>query len=73
MLVLGAGSVSQCVLPLLTEHLLEAHQITVIDFKDNRERIASTLTAGATYKQLEITEENLAQVLAEHLAPGDFL
>jgi homospermidine synthase len=73
MLVLGAGSVSQCVLPLLTEHLLEARQITVIDFQDNRERIASTLAKGAKFTQLQITEENLDQVLSEHLSAGDFL
>jgi homospermidine synthase len=73
MLVLGAGSVSQCVLPLLTEHLLEARQITIIDFQDNRERIASTLAKGAKFTQLQITEENLDQVLSEHLSAGDFL
>jgi homospermidine synthase len=73
MLVLGAGSVSQCVLPLLTEHLLEARQITIIDFQDNRERIQSTLNKGATFVQLQITEENLDEVLSEHLSAGDFL
>jgi homospermidine synthase len=73
MLVLGAGSVSQCVLPLLTEHLLEAKQITIMDFKDNRDRIASTLAQGARYIQSEITEENLDRVLSEHLSQGDFL
>ena len=73
MLVLGAGSVSQCVLPLLTEHLLEARQITIIDFQDNRERIASTLAKGAKFTQLLITKENLDQVLSEHLSAGDFL
>ena len=73
MLVLGAGSVSQCVLPLLTEHLLEAKQITIMDFKDNRDRIASTLAKGARYIQSEITEENLDRVLSEHLSQGDFL
>jgi len=73
MLVLGAGSVSQCVLPLLTEHLLSAQQITIIDFQDNQERIASTLDKGATFVQLQITEENLDQVLSQYLAAGDFL
>jgi homospermidine synthase len=73
MLVLGAGSVSQCVLPLLTEHLLSPQQITIIDFQDNRERIATTLEKGAKFIQLQVTEENLDQVLSQHLSAGDFL
>ncbi|MEY3185842.1 MAG: hypothetical protein RIR58_578, partial [Actinomycetota bacterium] len=37
-LILGAGSVSQSVLPLLIEHLVDAKQITIMDQRDNRAR-----------------------------------
>ena len=50
-LVLGAGSVSQCVLPLLIEHLVDAKQITIADMRDNRSRVKDAITAGATYVQ----------------------
>ncbi|MEY3076678.1 MAG: hypothetical protein RLZZ131_804, partial [Actinomycetota bacterium] len=73
MLVLGAGSVTQCVLPLLTEHLLDANQITIMDMKDNRDRIATTLNAGATFVQFQITKENMDATLSNYLKPGDFL
>jgi homospermidine synthase len=73
MLVLGAGSVTQSVLPLLVEHLLDADQITIMDFKDNRDRISQVLAQGATYIQKEITKENLDATLSQFLTAGDFL
>lgn len=73
MLVLGAGSVTQSVLPLLVEHLLDANQITIMDFKDNRDRISQVLAQGATYVQKEITQENLDATLSQYLSAGDFL
>ena len=72
-LVLGAGSVSQCVLPLLIEHLVDAKQITIIDMRDNRERVAGAITAGATYVQDQLTRENMDQFLSKYLTAGDFL
>lgn len=72
-LVLGAGSVSQCVLPLLIEHLVDAKQITIIDMRDNRDRVAGAITAGATYVQDQLTRENMNQFLSKYLSAGDFL
>ena len=72
-LVLGAGSVSQCVLPLLIEHLVDAKQITIIDMRDNRERVSGAITAGATYVQDQLTRENMDQFLSKYLSAGDFL
>jgi homospermidine synthase len=72
-LVLGAGSVSQCVLPLLIEHLVDAKQITIIDMRDNRERVKGAITAGATYVQDQLTRENMDQFLSKYLTAGDFL
>ena len=54
-LVLGAGSVSQCVLPLLVEHLVDAKQITIVDMRDNRHRVSEVIAQGATYVQDQLT------------------
>ena len=72
-LVLGAGSVSQCVLPLLIEHLVDAKQITIADMRDNRQRVSESITKGATYVQDQLTRENMDQFLSKYLSAGDFL
>jgi len=72
--ILGCGSVAQCLLPLLVDHFqLDPSTITVLESRDNRERIASSLERGVHYQQLEITQEYLAQVLGAHLGDGDLL
>ena len=71
--ILGAGSVSQSVLPLLIEHLVDAKQITIMDQRDNRSRVKSALDKGATYIQDQITGENLDSHLCKFLKAGDFL
>ena len=72
-LVLGAGSVSQCVLPLLVEHLVDAKQITIIDMRDNRQRVSEVIAQGATYVQDQLTRENMDQFLSKFVSAGDFL
>ena len=72
-LILGAGSVSQSVLPLLIEHLVDAKQITIMDQRDNRLRVKGALDKGATYIQDQITQENLDSQLKKYLSAGDFL
>jgi len=72
-LILGAGSVSQSVLPLLIEHLVDANQITIMDQRDNRSRVKGALDKGATYIQDQITRENLDSQLSKYLKAGDFL
>ncbi|MGA1159185.1 MAG: saccharopine dehydrogenase NADP-binding domain-containing protein [Candidatus Nanopelagicaceae bacterium] len=72
-LILGAGSVSQSVLPLLIEHLVDAKQITIMDQRDNRSRVQGALNQGATYVQDQITRDNLDAQLSKYLEAGDFL
>ena len=72
-LVLGAGSVAQCVIPLLLEHLVDAKQMTIVDQRDNRSRVKGALEKGATYIQDQITKENLDSFLSKYLQAGDFL
>jgi homospermidine synthase len=73
-LILGCGSVNQAVLPLLVRDVkIAPSAITVIDFVDNRDRIAELIAAGVTYKQMQITPENLDEVLSAHVSAGDML
>jgi homospermidine synthase len=72
-LVLGAGSVAQCAIPLLLEHLVDAKQMTIVDQRDNRSRVKGALDSGATYIQDQVTKENLSSFLSQHLNAGDFL
>ena len=73
-LVLGAGSVSQCAVPLLVEHLVDRpDRITIMDFVDNRDRFKAVLAQGVGYVNGRVTPENLPTILAEHLSRGDLL
>lgn len=70
--VVGCGAVSQCALPLLIKELnIPPSTITVMDFVDNRGRIAELLKQGVTYLQERITPENYAHILQKHLSGGD--
>ncbi len=73
-LILGCGSVTQASLPLLIRDVkIAPAAITVIDFVDNKHRIADSLAAGVTYKQMQITPQNLDTVLTDHVGSGDLL
>ena len=72
--ILGCGSVAQCLLPLLLEHFgFEPKSVTVIESRDNEGRIADSIAKGVRYVRLEVTPENLGEVLATHLGSGDLL
>ncbi len=73
-LLLGCGSVSQCLQPLLLRRMdMSFDKLTVMDFEDLRDRIPGTLAAGARYVRHRITPDNLASTLGEHLRAGDML
>jgi homospermidine synthase len=73
-LVLGCGSVSQCLQPLLLRHFdMDFSRLTVMDFEDNAKYVPDTLAAGATYVREKITPQNLDSVLSEQLGDGDLL
>lgn len=73
-LVLGCGSVSQCLQPLLLRHFeMDYSKLTIMDFEDLRHLIPDTLAAGANYVQERITPDNLAAVLGAQLGAGDLL
>ena len=73
-LVLGCGSVSQCLQPLLLRHFdMDFRKLTIMDFEDMRSKIPDTLAAGARYKRERITPENIDAVLSKQLSAGDLL
>lgn len=73
-LVLGCGSVSQCLQPLLLEHLrMDFSKLTILDFEDNRHAAKPMLEAGATYVQRRVTPGNLSSLLGKYVGRGDLL
>lgn len=52
---------------------IKPENITIIDFIDNKNRIASSLAQGVTYLQTRLNQENYATILAQHLKSGDIL
>lgn len=70
--ILGCGGIVQCTLPLLFKHLAIApHNVTIMDFVDNRARVSEFLQRGVRYIQDQITKENFPEILKKHLSPGD--
>jgi homospermidine synthase len=73
-LFLGYGAVAQCTLPILATHLdVPARNITVLDFEDRREVLASWLDRGVTFVRERVTRENLGELLGRFLREGDLL
>jgi homospermidine synthase len=74
LLLLGCGSVSRCLQPLLLRHLdMDLAKLTVLDFDDRATPDAELLAAGAGMVRHRITRDNLAGTLADRLGPGDLL
>ena len=71
--MLGGGSVAQTVVPLLIKHEVQAHQITIVDKRDTRERFKESIAQGATFIIDELTQHNISQFLSKYLTAGDFL
>ena len=72
--MLGCGSVAQCTIPLLIDDLgIAPSSIHVVDFVDNRHRIAGPLSQGVTYETGRLTRENLDEFLSARCSDGDVL
>jgi len=72
--ILGCGSVAQCLLPMLLDHFeWDPENVTIIESRDHRSRVAEQLQRGVHYARLEITPENLGETLGTHLGQGDLL
>jgi homospermidine synthase len=74
LLLLGCGSVSRCLQPLLLRHLeMDLTRLTILDFDDRATPDPDLLQAGARLVRHKITRDNLEATLAAHLGPGDLL
>ncbi len=73
-LLLGSGSVSQCLQPLLLRHVdMDFTRLPILDFEDLAHTAADGVAAGATYVRDRITPENIETKLAEYVGDGDVL
>ena len=73
-LILGCGSVSRCVQPLLLRHFeMDFSKVTILDFADLRHTIPDTLAAGAQYVQDRVQPDNLVTLLSQYVGAGDLL
>jgi homospermidine synthase len=73
-LLLGCGSVSRCLQPLLLRHFdMDFAKWTIMDFEDLRHTIPDTLAAGVRYARDRITPDNMAATLGQYLGSGDLL
>ncbi len=73
-LILGCGSVSRCMQPLILRHFeMDFSKLTIMDFEDLRQTIPETLAAGAQYVQDRVRPDNLAALLGQHVGSGDLL
>ena len=65
---------AQCTIPLLISDLgIDPTTIHVVDFVDNRHRIADALAKGVTYEIGRVTKENLDEFLSARCKDGDIL
>lgn len=73
-LILGCGSVSRCLQPLILRHFdMDFSKLTILDFEDLRHTIPDTLASGAHYAQERITHEQMAATLSRFVGSGDLL
>ena len=73
-LVLGAGSVSQCTVPLIADRIVaNPSQITVLDYVDNKARYQKLIDQGLKYEFGEVTQTNLPELLGKYVGDGDLL
>jgi homospermidine synthase len=69
---IGAGSVWECMFPLLVKHLdLDLSKVTIIDMLDRKPVLKNWIDAGATFEQIQIVPENFEEVMENHFAAGD--
>ena len=65
---------AQCTVPLLVRDLgFKPEQLRILDFVDNRHRVADLIAKGVVYEQERITPENLDAILSSRVGSGDML
>lgn len=70
--MLGFGSVGQCVLPVIERHFdMPLDRVTVLEADDHTERFAPFAAKGMHYQRVTFTPDNLESELARYLGAGD--
>jgi len=73
-LVLGCGSIGQCVVPLLISDMnIAPHQIRVCEMVDTRHRITDSIAAGVVFELNPLTQENMNEFLGDRVSSGDII
>ena len=66
-LIIGYGSVSQCTLPILFEHLkVDPKNVTIMDFEDKVQSLKKFTDKGVQFVRNRITPENMGKELAKY-------
>ncbi len=74
LVMLGYGSVGQCVLPVIPRHFdMPDSRITVIEDADHRDQFRPFAERGMHYERTRLTPDNLEAVLADHAGTGDLV
>lgn len=73
LVILGYGSVSQCLLPLLSEHVTNTKNITIIDKIDYKSKLQTYINHGLRFIKEEITPHNYKKLLSHLLSKNDLL
>ena len=75
-LILGYGSVGQCMVPLLIKHIVEhPSQITVLEMGNQNKKTFDKRNSGngVKYVSKQVLPDNLHSVLEKHTEPGGFV
>jgi len=66
-LIIGYGSVSQCTLPIILDHIdVALDKITVLDFEDKASALKPFTDKGIKFVQKKITPDNIDSVLQKY-------
>ncbi len=74
LVIIGCGSVSRCLQPLLLKNLkMDFTKLTIVDMEDLREHAKDMLDAGANFIQVEVTKENMDSLFSGLVSDGDMV
>ena len=73
-LVIGCGSVSQCVIPLIIKLIdIPPQNVTIMDYTDNRARVKDCLDRGVNYVIDKVSRQNYGTLLKKYVSKGDLI
>jgi homospermidine synthase len=73
-LCIGYGSVAQCTLPILFQHIdVQPSSVTVMDFEDKSEPLSEWTVKGVKFVRDRVTRENLGSILSTYVKAGDII